>query len=184
MLFLKLCPPLQGNRLTKVLATHPAVPGSSIAIRRMPKELSSYRKVLKELRPALHNLPGKLIGIDGRNGVGKTTLGRFLAWQFNVTLIESDLFLLRNTGSVDRRIEEIDRLIECRLQKPRPVILEGVMLFSMLNELNRMADYVVYCQSANYSPGNPLEPMLQKYEEKYLPTTRSNLVVDLDWEFG
>lgn len=150
----------------------------------MPEELSSYREVLKALQPVLHDLPGKLIGIDGRNGVGKTTLGRFLAWQFNVTLIESDLFLCSNTRSVDRRIKEIDRLIKCRLQKPRPVILEGVKLFSMLKELNRTADFVVYCQSANYSSGDSLEPMLIEYEEEYAPTTLSNLVVNLDWEYG
>ena len=91
----------------------------------MPEVLPAYGLVLNALRPVLRNLGGKLIGIDGRSGVGKTTLGRYLAWQFNVSLIESDLFLHRNTGRVEHQIEEIDRSIEFRVSEPQPVILDA-----------------------------------------------------------
>jgi cytidylate kinase len=150
----------------------------------MPDVLPSYGVVMDVLRPILSDLPGKLIGIDGRNGVGKTTLGRYLAWRFNVSLVESDLFMHRHTGRVEHRIEEIDRLIQFRLAKPRPVILEGITLFSILKQLNRTPDFVVYCHSANYPEGDSLEAMLEKYEAEYAPRTHADLVVNLDWNDG
>jgi len=39
-----------------------------------------YKLVTNELDVVLDNLPGKLVAIDGRDGSGKTTLGRFLAF--------------------------------------------------------------------------------------------------------
>jgi cytidylate kinase len=49
---------------------------------------------VEALTPIMRGLPGVIVTIDGRDGVGKTTLGRYLAWYFNVTLIETDLFLI------------------------------------------------------------------------------------------
>jgi hypothetical protein len=46
-----------------------------------------YAPVVDALAPVLHNLPPRIIAIDGRPGCGKTTLGRFLAWWFNVSLM-------------------------------------------------------------------------------------------------
>src|SRR4051812_8493386 len=63
-------------------------------------ELPQYKDVIAALTPVLNDLPGKLIAIDGRSGVGKTTLGRYLAWQFNISLVESDLFLIPNQGKL------------------------------------------------------------------------------------
>ncbi|TQE99600.1 MAG: hypothetical protein FKY71_07735 [Spiribacter salinus] len=147
----------------------------------MPDILPAYRVVLDELRPVLHDLPGKLIGIDGRNGVGKTTLGRFLAWQSNISLIETDLFLHRHTGRLEYRVDEIGHLIQARLEKPRPVIVDGITLFSILGQMNQTADFVIYCRSTNDSEGNYLEPILENYEAQYAPIRNANLVVDLDW---
>ena len=62
------------------------------------QELPQYSDVIRALTPVLHDLPGRLIAIDGRSGVGKTTLGRYLAWRFNISLVESDLFLIPNRG--------------------------------------------------------------------------------------
>jgi len=63
------------------------------------KELPQYKVVMTALMPILYDLPGKLIAIDGRLGVGKTTLGRYLAWRFNISLVETDLFLIPNQGN-------------------------------------------------------------------------------------
>jgi len=147
----------------------------------MPKILPAYKQLVAELSSVLDNLPGIIIGIDGRNGVGKTTLGRYLAWHFNVSLVESDLFLNRNENSLDYRLAEIVRIIDARLEKPRPVILDGILLRELLQKLNRSAGYVVYCRSGQYSEGNPLEPRLLTYETQYKPQWHANMCVDLEW---
>lgn len=64
----------------------------------MPIYADEYIEVIYRLKPILDGLPGKIIAIDGTPGAGKTTLGRFLAWYFNISLIESDLFRSRSEG--------------------------------------------------------------------------------------
>ncbi len=55
----------------------------------MPAVLPAYLRVVNALTPVMRGLPGVIVTVDGRDGVGKTTLGRYLAWHFNVTLIET-----------------------------------------------------------------------------------------------
>src|ERR1700691_3860767 len=93
-------------------------------------------QVLSALAPILYNLPGKLVAIDGRSGTGKTTLGRYLAWRFNVSLVESDLFLVPSQGTLVYHNEAINRVIARRIEKPRPVIVEGVAVLRLLAELS------------------------------------------------
>ncbi len=105
-----------------------------------------YAKVVAALLPVLHDLPGKIIAIDGLPGVGKTTLGRFLACRFNVSLIETDLFLIEGKGRLVYRIDEIKRIIAKRVDRifPRPVIIEGATVLRMLADLKRKPDFVIY----------------------------------------
>jgi hypothetical protein len=60
----------------------------------LPAVLPAYLQVINALTPVMRRPRGIIVTIDGRDGVGKTTLGRYLAWHFNVTLIETDLFLI------------------------------------------------------------------------------------------
>jgi hypothetical protein len=121
--------------------------------------LPGYVPVVAALEPVLYDLPPRLVGIDGRHGVGKTTLGRYLAWRFNVTLIESDLFA--NAGSVMRgyHLDEINRIVQLRLDKPRPVLAEGVALLRLLEQLQRRADFLIYCESDDSESDDVLGPV-------------------------
>ena len=85
------------------------------------KELPQYKDVITALTSVLYDLPGKLIAIDGQPGVGKTTLGRYLAWQFNISLVESDLFLIPNQGKLVYLNEVLSHVSTSRLKNPRPV---------------------------------------------------------------
>jgi hypothetical protein len=91
-----------------------------------------YAIALRSLQPVLKNLPPVIVSIDGRSGVGKTTLGRFLAWRFNVSLLESDLFLIRNQGALSYRNEEVKAVIQSRLSGKRPIIVEGICALKLL----------------------------------------------------
>lgn len=141
--------------------------------------LPVYASVVTALKPLLCDLPPKIIGIDGRNGVGKTTLGRYLAWRFNVTLIESDLFAI--AGSVIRgyHLGEIDRIVQLRLEKPRPVLIEGVALLRLLKQLKRRADFLVYCKSDNSESDDVLGQWLDEYGRTYHPERSAGIAVHL-----
>lgn len=145
----------------------------------MATVIPGYLPIVSELEVLLDGLPGKLVGIDGRNGVGKTTFGRYLAWRFNVTLIESDLFLKLDSPEPDYRLGEINRIVQFRLDKPRPVILEGIGLFRLLERLGRRADYTVYCQSGSHVPSDSLGFWLDEYEATYRPRASANATADL-----
>jgi len=147
----------------------------------MPTILPGYDSAVSALEPVLLDLPGTVIGIDGRNGVGKTTFGRYLAWYFNVSLIESDLFLKDGSFELGYRLDDINRLIQLRLDKLRPVILEGIGLFRLLDHLDRRADFSIYCQSSIYTPGDALSVWLDEYDHDYSPRKRASLIVDLEW---
>ncbi len=150
----------------------------------MATVLPGYLAVVSDLEALLEDLPGKLVGLDGRDGVGKTTFGRYLAWRFNVSLIESDLFLKRGSSEPEYRLREINRIIQFRLEKPRPVILEGIALQRLLEQLGRPADYVFYCYSELYNTGSSLGSWLDEYDSKYRPRECASAIADLTYTDG
>src|SRR5215216_5657937 len=102
---------------------------------------TEYAPVVLALAPLLHNLPPKLIAIDGRPGSGKTTLGRFLAWWFNVSLVETDLFLFEGEGRYRYHADEIKRIIDARQGRDRPAIIEGVTVLRQIASMQLSADF-------------------------------------------
>ncbi len=87
-----------------------------------------YSPAVEALKPLITNLPFKIVSIDGLPGAGKTTLGRYLAYKFNVSLIETDLFIKRRNGTLNFHNSQIKRIIEIRKQRDLPVIVEGAIV--------------------------------------------------------
>ena len=146
----------------------------------MTTALPGYLLAVSALEAVLGNLPPRIVGVDGRNGVGKTTFGRYLAWHFNVTLIETDLFANEGSVLLGYRLADINRLIQLRLDKPRPVVVEGVALLRLLEQLHRSADFLIYCESANHEPDESLSLWLDEYDRAYTPKSRADISVRLE----
>lgn len=144
----------------------------------MPIRPRAFDAAAEELAPHLVNLPGKLIAIDGRDGAGKTTLGRFLAWYFNVSLVETDLFLREGTG-LTYDTDQIDRLIAQRLAIPRPVIVEGLTVLKTLQAINRKPDFLVYVTNSGGSDSESFAEVLSEYESLFSPRSVAHVFVDL-----
>jgi adenylate kinase family enzyme len=133
------------------------------------------------LAPVLHGLPGKLVAIDGRPGSGKTTLGRFLAWWFNASLIETDNFLFEGEGRYRYRADEIARIADTRLRNGQPVIIEGVIVLRQLAAMNLTTDFVVYVDNARAPSLQPeYENQFKKYEAEFSPQRRADFTLSLD----
>ncbi|PHR93767.1 MAG: hypothetical protein COA69_03820 [Robiginitomaculum sp.] len=140
-------------------------------------ERPEYADALNELEPILYNLPPKVVAIDGKPGVGKTTLGRFLAWRFNISLIETDLYLHRSRGLYIYREEEVKGVINSRKQSDRPVIVEGVVALRLLDNLNVTPDFHIHviCEAASSSTASDYPEYLKQFQ----PAENANLVLNL-----
>ena len=137
---------------------------------------AAYDRVVEQLTPVLHDMSGKLVAIDGRDGSGKTTLGRFLAWHFDITLIETDPFL---GEGMTYRTDVIDLIIAHRLARPRPVIIEGIMLLRLLSSLGRSADFLIHVTNTEFQGSSTLADELLRYEQQFNPRQRADLILEL-----
>lgn len=144
-----------------------------------------YAPAVEALKPVLHNLPGKIVAIGGLPGVGKTTLGRYLAYRFNASLIETDLFLLPNRGELVYRESWLNKVIGVRLDKAdsdwrRPVIVEGATVLRLLDSLGREPDFIIHIINECGSEGRgALADDLRQYEAEYAPATEAHLCLKL-----
>lgn len=140
-------------------------------------ERPEYALALSALKEILFNLPFKIIVIDGRPGVGKTTLGRFLAWRFNISLVETDLFLVQQQGHYIFRNTALNSVIGNRRAIDRPVIIEGVTSLAILSELKLNFDFHIHvtCEDAVSS----VLPEYSDYLRMYNPCGSADLILDL-----
>ena len=146
----------------------------------VPAILPSYLQVVDLLTPVMRRLPGVIVTIDGRFGVGKTTLGRYLAWHFNVSLIETDLFLIPAREHLIHLDDQINRIIERRITTPRPVIVEGISMLQLMKRIHRVPDFSIYVTNPRQSSGGVMDRRLSAYEAAFSPSTIANIVVKIE----
>jgi hypothetical protein len=99
-----------------------------------------------------------------------------------VSLIETDLFLSDWQGKLVHRSDEIARVIDKRLKKPAPVIVEGVVVLRLLAALGRPADFTIYVSNEN-APETSLADEIAAYDAEYTPLQRADLLLDLSGSF-
>src|SRR5438874_1573786 len=146
----------------------------------MPAVLPAYLRVVNALTPVMRGLPGVIVTVDGRGGVGKTTLGRYLAWHFNVTLIETDLFIIPAQDYLIHLDDQVNRIIERRLALRSPVIIEGLAMLQLMKRINRVADFSIYMLKPRRSTSRVLERRLAAYERAFKPSTNASIVLQVE----
>lgn len=146
----------------------------------MPTVLPSYTTIVEALRPILRANPGAIVTIDGREGVGKTTLGRYLAWTYNVTLIETDLFLIPTRDYVVHLDDQVNRIIERRIATPLPVIAEGITMLQLMKRIHRTPAFSIYLTRRGHRSGPLLERKLSMYEAEFSPSTSASLTLEIE----
>jgi hypothetical protein len=84
-----------------------------------------------------------LIGIDGTDGAGKTTLAKELGQSMGATVVSLDDFVPKDSGSYVPHLRT-DDLRETLCSAGRPVIVEGVCLLAALEALSLGPDLLIY----------------------------------------
>lgn len=117
-----------------------------------------------------------LIAVDGRDGAGKSSLASWLAWQLGTPAIHLDL-LLRG-GGISWRIHDLKRLLDTRLGRCGPVIVEGVLVLDALALVGRAADYTIFVKNEGEPCSNSLMRQIESYWDRHqLPNRADHLLV-------
>ena len=146
----------------------------------MVRVLPAYLQVVDALWPHMRGSPGIIVTIDGRGGVGKTTLGRYLAWYFNVSLIETDLYLIPALDHILYLDDQINRIIERRVTMPAPVIVEGVAVLELMKRINRTPTFTLYVTNPQQAASKVMEERLAAYEAAYTPAASADMIVEIE----
>ena len=134
-----------------------------------PLETEQHRRLRDAIWARLNGWRRFLVVLDGFDGAGKTTLGRYLAWQLGMPLVETDMFLIRGAGVLTYRQEDLQRLIDSRLGNDRPAIMEGIRALHIVRTLGLKADYVIWVDQAERTPSQALQQSIADYVSEYKP---------------
>jgi 2-phosphoglycerate kinase len=146
----------------------------------MPTIPPCYPQIVEALTPVMRGLPGVIVTIDGREGVGKTTLGRYLAWTFNSTLIETDLFLIPTRDYHIHLDDQVNRIIERRITTPLPVVAEGIAILQLMKRIHRTPDFSIYLTRRGHASSKLLERRLSVYEAEFSPKVNASIAVEIE----
>src|SRR3954454_10138535 len=127
-------------------------------------------EVLKHLGPSR---PPRLIGIDGPDGTGKSSLASSLDWQLSAPSLHLDMYLITGSDTLQWRTDCLQTVVTTRLdERAKPLIVEGVMLLDVLARIGRKADFLAYVDGQG---SDSLSTLLADYRARCDPIGRANL---------
>jgi hypothetical protein len=141
-------------------------------------DLDELRRLLLAAGPA--SLSG-VIGIDGIDGAGKSTLAKSLCELIGGTVLSVDGFVAENQGGYvpHLNVQSLKRSVgECR----RPLIVEGVCLLAVLKAVSVKADVLIYVKrlggfyDPDAHPDEPVEELVRRFVEQH----RDFVVIDAE----
>jgi ABC-type dipeptide/oligopeptide/nickel transport system ATPase component len=90
-----------------------------------------------------------LIGIDGKDGIGKSTLAQELSRLINAKLISLDDYLIRNQ---DKYVDslKIDEIIDAIKSTTDIIIIEGVCLLAAIDRIGARLNDLVYVKRTSH----------------------------------
>jgi len=95
-------------------------------------------------------------------------------------VVHTDMFLVPGQEKpqvgnwLHYRLPELKAIISSRLDREKPVIVEGVCLLHTLEEIGLPADYHIVVEQDGHDGGLVFESMRKKYSEQYSPLMRAH----------
>jgi hypothetical protein len=121
------------------------------------------------------------IVVDGIAGVGKSGLGRYLAWKLDMPCIETDMYRIEQGVTHPRyRISELKTVIKSRHDLNLPVILEGDFILRTMEQIGIEPDFLIYVKNKWADCGDTLRESLPGYLEDYKPEKRAHFIFFTD----
>ena len=158
-----------GNFLDRSDEVAVYVAGAIVVKEPLPGSVALLEKVHARLGP---NRSPLLIAIDGPDGVGKSSLASWLAWQVGAPSVHLDLYLNRDSKPLSWKVAELRRIVGTRVGGGQPVVVEGVMILDALTAIGRKADFLVYLDGEG---GYTLSERLADYRARHQPEQRADV---------
>src|SRR5262245_23630132 len=111
-----------------------------------------------------------LIGIDGVDGSGKSSLAAWLSWQLEMPALHLDMYWIPDTKPLQFRRDDFAWAVDARCSQ-RPLIVEGILLLRVLDEIGRSPDFLVFVDKESHA-GSIAE--IKPYFDWYKPQDRAN----------
>ena len=137
------------------------------------QEFTSVKELIEKLRLDLEGIDTPVIGIDGTDGVGKTTLASQIGDAFKLPVIYLDDFLEPERGSYVAYLCLEDVREKLRLLNS-PVVIEGVCLLRAAERIGVEITHHIYIKRIRYGiwrdeetcdPLEPVEDLLSRLTE-------------------
>jgi hypothetical protein len=143
-----------------------------------PQEYLNLRCKIREALGFPTERRALLIGVDGLDGAGKSSVAAWLSWQLEMPAINLDLYIIRDTEPLAFRSDHLNAAVDSCLSMGRPVIVEGVMLLDVLDSIGRRPDFLVFVEKENRNDSN-----MRKQVPPYLKRRRPREGADwvLEW---
>ena len=117
-----------------------------------------------------------LIGIDGADGSGKSSLAAWLSWQMEIPALHLDVYVVRDSDPLSWCYDDLRRAIEgAQSGGRRPVLVEGVLLLHVLEQINRTPEFLVFVERHEHEPG--MREHLASYLASYRPMERADYLL-------
>jgi len=139
----------------------------------------AYRDLRRPIRKALgfpYELRPLLIGIDGLDGAGKTSLAAWLSWQLEMPAIHLDFYIVRDSQPLQFLTGDLTNALNSRLVLRRPVIVEGILLLKVLREVGRTPDYLIFGHRASHQ--SSLRALTDEYLQEFDPRKKADAIIN------
>lgn len=142
----------------------------------LKKPLSRSEDLLHRIEIALtpNRLP-LLIAIDGPDGCGKSSLAAWLAWQLGMPAVQLDLYLTSDEP-IQWLTDDLKRVVARRLDRGRPLIVDGVMILDALEQIGYEPDFLAFVNGEN--SGRILAPQIADYWSRRKLPERADFKID------
>jgi hypothetical protein len=102
-----------------------------------------------------------LIGIDGRDHSGKSSLGAWLSWQLNMPCIHLDPYAKAEFEGW--HTDHLRHAVNSRLDRNWPVLAEGCLLLRALAAIDRKPDFLVFVENGSHAGSALLHEQIEAY---------------------